>query len=137
MKRSVAVLFVFSCLGPTVASSQSVAAPGTQIPDSVSLVLALIKANRAGIAVPDTPSTDRATPVRTRADRVTDRIVHTLVGGFLGTVGGGAAGAAIGLYVDKHHHGDEIIPATIGLGILGAIGGLATGLIVGLLWPVH
>ena len=136
MKRSVAVLFVFSCLAPAVSSSPSVVMSGSEIPDSASLVLALTKANRAGIAVPDTPSTDRATPDRTRADRVTDRIVHTLVGGFLGTVGGGAAGAAIGAYIDSRHHPD-MIRATLGLGILGAIGGLGIGLIVGVLWPVH
>jgi hypothetical protein len=138
MKRSVAVLFVFSCLAPAVASSQSVMLLGREMSDSASRILALTKANRAGIVGPVTPTLDTATPHRARADRVTDRIVHTLVGGFLGTVGGGAAGAAIGAYIDRRHHGDdEMIPGAVILGVFGAIGGLATGLIVGLLWPVH
>ena len=69
---------------------------------------------------------------------MTDRIVHTLVGGFLGTVGGGGIGAAVGAYIDSRHRGDDaMIPGAVGLGVLGAIGGLATGVIVGVLWPVH
>jgi hypothetical protein len=135
MKNWIAFLLAVSCLGPAVAWSQPVESV-REIPDSAFLVLAVTKANRAGIAVPDTPSTDHATPGRGRADRVTDRIVHTLVGGFLGTAGGGAAGAAIGAYIDRRHPPD-MIPATLGLGILGAIGGLGLGLVVGVLWPVR
>ena len=138
MKRSIAVLFAFSCLAPEVVSSQSIGVPERETADSGSLVLALTKANRAGIAVPVTPSLDTVTPGRTRADRVTDRIVHTLVGGFLGTVGGGGIGAAVGAYIDRRHQGDDgMIPGAIVLGVLGAIAGLATGLIVGVLWPVR
>jgi hypothetical protein len=138
MKRLLAVLLEFSCLIPAVAWSQSMQISG-EIPDSASLILAVTKANRAGIAVPLTSSSDTTTADRTRADRVTDRIVHTLVGGFLGTVGGGAAGAEIGAYIDSHHRGDgdAMIPGAVILGIYGAISGLALGLIVGLLWPVH
>ena len=109
-----------------------------ELSDSTFSVLARTNANRAGIAVPITSSSNRATPDRTRADRVTDRIVHTLIGGFLGTVGGGGIGAAVGAYIDRRHQGgDGMIPGAIVLGVLGAIAGLATGLIVGVLWPVR
>ena len=136
MKRSIAVLLAFSCLAPAVASSQSIVVPERETADSASLVLALTKTNRAGIAAPVAPSVDTATPARTRADRVTDRIVNTLVGGFLGTAGGGAAGAAIGYFIDSRDRRYDV-PATLVLGILGAIGGLGVGLIVGVLWPVR
>ena len=138
MKRSIAVLLAFSCLAPAAASSQSVGFLGMELSDSTFSVLARTNANRAGIAVPITSSSNRATPDRTRADRVTDRIVHTLIGGFLGTVGGGGIGAAVGAYIDRRHQGgDGMIPGAIVLGVLGAIAGLATGLIVGVLWPVR
>jgi hypothetical protein len=105
--------------------------------DSGTIGYARTKANRVGITA-DTIEQ----PLRIRNDsadsgaHIIDRLRHTSIGGFWGTLGGAAIGAGIGAWADAHTN-DGMIPATAILGIYGAIGGLALGLLSGAVWPVR
>jgi hypothetical protein len=102
----------------------------------------MTKSNRAGITsagLTREPLTNRSDSIKPQSRGSGGaRIVHTIVGGFLGTLAGAGLGAGVGAVVDSRAKGsDAMIPGSVILGFYGAVLGLVSGLVVGVLWPVH
>ncbi|HVS61093.1 MAG TPA: hypothetical protein VHE82_10420 [Gemmatimonadaceae bacterium] len=135
MKIALTLLAAYSLIVPGITTGQ---AP-TRVPitsDSVPIIYAVIKADRAGITA------DRSQRLLIRLDSAKSDIhigVHiknAFVGGLIGTFAGLGIGAGVGALIDSHGTGDATFPATLLLAYWGAIWGLAAGLLVGAIWPV-
>jgi hypothetical protein len=139
MKTTLSLLAAASLIVPQAARGQ-VLTPVTPARDSVAIVYAVIRADRAGI---NTEISKDGQQPRIRLDSATlkshagARIAHGLIGGLIGTPAGLVIGGGIGAEIDSHGTGDATVFATPILAIYGGIAGLAAGLLIGAVWPVR
>ena len=137
MKIILSILTALTFVSPVVGGAQSLSST-SQLIDSTPPVLALVKANRAGITgerdkhvqLPIVPS-----GADTSSSGRGSRGYHALLGAVTGTLGGAALGAAGGAIYDRNAPSDSMIPASALFAVYGAVVGLVTGLVVGLVWP--
>jgi hypothetical protein len=139
MKIALRLLAALSLLVPHVTIGQ-VPIPVLRAGDSIPIVYARLKANRAGVSSGynwEEHHLHIQTDSGRRNIHAGARIQHGLVGALVGTLAGLVIGGGIGAVIDSKPRGDAMFPATPFFAAYGGIAGLAAGLLVGSLWPVR